>query len=113
MDTMGKVKEALKKDNIYVFMMPEGTRSRGKGIGPFKKGAFRLAIETQTPIFPMIASSYYKNLNLNRWKSGLVRLRFLPPISTQGLGLGDLDHLVELARKKVMIGFEELSTAEL
>ena len=35
-------------------MFPEGTRSKGRGLGVAKTGVARMAIETNTPIVPMI-----------------------------------------------------------
>lgn len=38
---------------------PEGTRNDSGKILPFKKGAFRIAIEHQLPIMPAVISPYY------------------------------------------------------
>lgn len=41
-------------------MFPEGTRNRtGEKLLPFKRGAFRIAIEAQIPIIPVVFSPYY------------------------------------------------------
>ena len=37
-----------------IAIFPEGTRSKNGQLGNFKEGAFKLAIETQTPILPII-----------------------------------------------------------
>jgi len=39
-----------------VILFPEGTRSRTGKLGPFKKGAFHLALETGVPIVPIAIS---------------------------------------------------------
>jgi 1-acyl-sn-glycerol-3-phosphate acyltransferase len=38
---------------ISVVFFPEGTRSRGEDLRPFKRGGFLLAIKTKTPIVPV------------------------------------------------------------
>ncbi|MBI3394921.1 MAG: 1-acyl-sn-glycerol-3-phosphate acyltransferase, partial [Spirochaetia bacterium] len=40
------------KNNIWIFQ--EGTRSHGKGLGEFKKGAFVMAIAAQAPIICIV-----------------------------------------------------------
>jgi 1-acyl-sn-glycerol-3-phosphate acyltransferase len=78
--------------SIWVFA--EGTRSHGKGLAPFKKGAFQMAINAQVPIIPVCANNYVRGIRLNRWRSGEVILRALPPIATQGLTLDDMPALM-------------------
>lgn len=87
-----------------IFIMPEGTRSRGKGLLPFKKGAFLTAIKAGVPIVPLCVSSS-RNINLSDWtpKPGLVE--FLDPISTAGLKPEDAERLAlechELMKAKI------------
>lgn len=40
-------------------MFPEGIRHSGRKLLPFKKGAFHVAIATQTPIQPVVVSQYH------------------------------------------------------
>ncbi|MDX2442798.1 MAG: lysophospholipid acyltransferase family protein [Bacteroidales bacterium] len=42
------------KDGSSVLVFPEGTRSMDTNIKSFKEGAFKLALETQTPIIPIV-----------------------------------------------------------
>ena len=84
--------EKINKLNRSIFIMPEGTRSRGKGLLPFKKGAFLTAIKAGVPIVPLCVSST-ANVTLSDWapKPGLIE--FLPPISTAGLQPEDAERL--------------------
>ncbi len=52
-ESLRKVKEVI-ASGVSVMIAPEGTRNgTGETLLPFKKGAFRLSAETQTPILPM------------------------------------------------------------
>ncbi len=55
-ETMNQVAETLKKDKMALIIMPEGTRSRlpTPDMLPFKKGAFRTAIDNGIPIVPFV-----------------------------------------------------------
>ena len=48
---------AKKKTSVWLF--PEGTRSNGRGILPFKQGAFRLAKTTNEPVVMVTASNLH------------------------------------------------------
>ena len=49
LDQLGGISDFLKNGGNF-FIFPEGTRSRGRGIGPFNKGAFRIAKLCRAPI---------------------------------------------------------------
>ncbi len=61
---------AKKKTSVWLF--PEGTRSYGRGILPFKQGAFRLAKGTNEPVVMVTASNLHKKVKWNRWNNGVV-----------------------------------------
>jgi 1-acyl-sn-glycerol-3-phosphate acyltransferase len=42
------------KRGISIMIFPEGTRSRDKEIGLFKRGAFKLALEADVPVLPIL-----------------------------------------------------------
>lgn len=93
---MEKVHHIINEKNISILIMPEGTRSKGKGLGTFKKGAFRTAIGAQVPIVPICASSWHQSINLNKWNSGTLHINILDPVPTTGL---DSSHAHELSLK--------------
>lgn len=80
--TMNKLGQEIKSQNISIFMFPEGTRSRGRGLLPFKTGAFYTAVEAGIPIVPIICSNLHNQVKLNRWHNGLVICEELNPIDT-------------------------------
>lgn len=88
-----------KDTSIWVFV--EGTRNLGKGLLPFKKGAFQMAIAAGVPIIPVCASTYVKHMQLNRWDSGEIMIRSLPAIPTKGLTQEDLPQLIETCRNQM------------
>ncbi|EPH3908388.1 TPA: 1-acyl-sn-glycerol-3-phosphate acyltransferase, partial [Escherichia coli] len=83
-----------KKRRISIWMFPEGTRSRGRGLLPFKTGAFHAAIAAGVPIIPVCVSTTSNKINLNRLHNGLVIVEMLPPIDVSQYGK---DQVRELA----------------
>ncbi|MCA0133543.1 HAD-IB family hydrolase [Winogradskyella alexanderae] len=57
-EAMKPAVEAL-KNGISVAIAPEGTRSGSKALGPFKKGAFHLAMQAGVPIIPIVIKNAY------------------------------------------------------
>jgi len=106
--SMEKITRKIREENYSVWIMPEGTRSRGRGLLPFKKGAFITAIAANCPIAPIVFSSYTRTLDLNKWKSGRVIARCLPPISTEGMTKEDVPRLMELTYQTMKNCLEEL-----
>lgn len=51
---MMKDSESALKKGSSLFIFPEGTRSLDGNLLPFKEGAFKLALKTQTPILPIV-----------------------------------------------------------
>ncbi|TDB47959.1 1-acylglycerol-3-phosphate O-acyltransferase [Photorhabdus khanii] len=94
--TITQVVEQIQERNIAVWMFPEGTRSRGRGLLPFKTGAFHAAISAGVPIVPVCVSSITNgNIKLNRWDNGTVIVEMLPPIDTSGYTKEQVRELAE------------------
>ncbi len=51
--TLQKTYDRLRKNNLNLILAPEGSRKHEGKIGPFKKGAFRMAIDLGYPIVPI------------------------------------------------------------
>lgn len=81
-NTMTTLAKRIHQDNLSIWMFPEGTRSRGRGLLPFKTGAFYAAIEAGVPVVPVVCSSTHNQVNLNRWHNGKVICEMLPPIDS-------------------------------
>ena len=90
------LKAALRR-HISIFIFPEGTfNETGKPLKDFYDGAFRIAIETQTPIKPILfvdtlRRMHYKNIwQLN---PGQCRTVYLAEIPVEGYTLKDVGAL--------------------
>jgi 1-acyl-sn-glycerol-3-phosphate acyltransferase len=83
---------------ISVVIFPEGTRNRtGKPLKSFYDGAFRLAIETQTPILPMVYCNCLHMWNNEQFLIHPVDLKaiYLPPVDTKNMTEADIPMLKE------------------
>ena len=52
--SLSRAAKQIRRDGGTVIVFPEGTRSRGPEMLPFKKGAFALAREAAAPVVPVI-----------------------------------------------------------
>ncbi len=91
---MGLCKVVLDR-RVSVMIFPEGTRSTTLDMRPFKDGAFRLAIETQLPILPLVVQGTQRALRKHDWRFGHAdaQVHVMEPIATEGLTLDDVDDL--------------------
>lgn len=78
--TMTTLAKRINQENLSIWMFPEGTRSRGRGLLPFKTGAFHAAIAAGVPIVPVVCSSTHNQVNLNRKNNGKVICEVMQPI---------------------------------
>lgn len=83
-----------------VMLFPEGTRSASGDLGAFKDGAFKIAIEAQAPILPLVVHGTRDALIKHDWRFGRCDavVQILDPIPTTGLTLEDVDTLREQVR---------------
>ena len=64
-----------------MLIFPEGTRSRGRGIGPFHAGSLKLATQSEAIIIPTAISGSYDLFEKNyRVHAVPVSISFLPPL---------------------------------
>lgn len=95
-ESVKHLKELLQK-NISVVIAPEGTFNMlGKPLKEFYDGAFRIAIETQTPIKPVLFLDAYDRLHYRSVFSlnpGRSRSVFLPEIKVEGYTLENVQRL--------------------
>ncbi len=90
---------------ISVFICPEGTfNTTHRPLKNFYDGAFRIAIETQKPILPILFLDTYDRLNYESIFSlnpGKCRSVYLSRTNTEGLTIEDLPVLKEKIFKQM------------
>jgi 1-acyl-sn-glycerol-3-phosphate acyltransferase len=99
---MAQMRERLgRKLSIIVF--PQGTRSRDGSVGPFRDGAFRLAIEAGVDIVPLAVSGTSESLPKGSiaFQNTSATVTVLPPVSTKGLIVEDAPRLAEQVREEI------------
>ena len=101
--------DTLQHKDTSIWVFAEGTRNLGKGLLPFKKGAFQMAIAAGVPIIPVCLSNYATHMQLSRWRSGTAMIRSLPAIETRGMTLDDMPALMERCRQQMQACIDELN----
>jgi len=100
-----KTLKSILAKNISIFICPEGTFNMTNApLKDFYDGAFRIAIETQTPIKPILFLDTYDRLNYKSIFSlspGRSRAVYLQETITTGYTLADLSHLKEKIYKQM------------
>lgn len=100
--------QAVQKKGVSIWIFPEGTRNRGTGLLPFKKGAFHMAVQAGVPIVPMVGEplSPFVDWKKKTMKGGTYRIKILPPIKTQGLSENEVEKLANDVRNKMLEALE-------
>jgi 1-acyl-sn-glycerol-3-phosphate acyltransferase len=95
---------------VSVMIFPEGTRSKTGELRDFHAGAFKLAIDAQVPILPLAVYGTRDALRKNDWRLGHARaeVRVLPPVSTTGMTVDDLDALRSTVREVIIVARDDL-----
>ncbi|MBV6506056.1 MAG: 1-acyl-sn-glycerol-3-phosphate acyltransferase [Syntrophorhabdaceae bacterium] len=99
--TLNRAYAKIRRQGLSLYMAPEGTRQESGKIGPFKKGAFRMALALQYPIVPIHFAGARqlcpgKTLQV---KPGTVIIRFYPAIDTSSWTLDNLDEQIAKIRQ--------------
>lgn len=93
-----------------LIIYPEGTRSRSGTLGPFKKGAFSIAVNAQMPVLPVTVHGSYEVWTPERpiIRGGrTITVTVDPPIPTEGLGPNDVSELRDRTREVIAARFRE------
>jgi 1-acyl-sn-glycerol-3-phosphate acyltransferase len=73
-----------------MLIFPEGTRSKGQGLLPFRSGFVKLATSSLVPIVPIAISGSYEVFEKHKLvNASSVRMVFCPPIDTASMSIED------------------------
>jgi 1-acyl-sn-glycerol-3-phosphate acyltransferase len=113
---LDEAEKAIRDDGLSVWMFAEGTRGKVAGaLGPFKRGAFRLAAQTGVPVVPVVISPLkpYTDLRARRLSPHAVTLHVLEPVYANGSTREDEDELrgeVRARMQRVLDEYRNLSS---
>jgi 1-acyl-sn-glycerol-3-phosphate acyltransferase len=95
---------------VSVMIFPEGTRSPTTDMLPFKDGAFRIAVETGTPILPIAVAGTRSAMAKGSFafRPAHAVCRVLEPIPTTGLTEADVPALRDRVRAVIQVARDAL-----
>ena len=100
---LGDAAEKLRAGATLI-AFPEGTRSKDGTVGPFKGGAFQVALEAGAQIVPVAIFGAGEVLRPSGFsvRPGLIRVKFGVPIETQGMPASQRNALAQQAREAIV-----------
>ena len=96
-DSMSKLSDFVNKNNLSIWIWPEGTRSMDGKLIPFKKGFVHLALATGLPIVPIVLHGAHERCPAKtmQFYPGDVRVEVLDSIQTDTWTKENIDAHVE------------------
>ncbi|SMO49954.1 lysophospholipid acyltransferase family protein [Gracilimonas mengyeensis] len=96
--------DRIHRDNLSIMVAPEGSRKHPGVIGPFKKGAFHMAIDLGLPIVPIYFEGN-QELSLGGSlfsKSGTINAHIHPPVDTSEWKKETMDEHIKQLRDRYL-----------
>lgn len=103
-DAMKPVIKAITEDKLSVVLAPEGTRSHGKRLSKFKKGAFHIAMQAGVPVVPIVIHNAVDSLpkGQNIARPAEIKVTVLPPVPTDKWTLKNINKQVTDIRQQFL-----------
>ncbi len=100
-EAMQPLVDTLRNEGRSVVLSPEGTRTIGPKLAPFKKGAFHLAIQAEVAIVPIVIHNSCDVQPKGDWvyRPGTVEIDVLPPVDTSDWTVETIDQHVADVRQ--------------
>lgn len=105
---LSEVASNLKAKSMSLWFFPEGTRTRGRGIMPFKLGAFHTAMQARVPIVPVVVSSQ-DHIRLSNLDNGKVIIQVLPEIPAASISDNNIKDLANSTRDLILESYNQLN----
>lgn len=105
--SLRQANEQIRAGRPFV-LFAEGTRSHDGRLGPFKKGAFHVALQTRARVVPVAISGAWGVLRPRsvRVRPGPVRVTFGPPVPIDPFLPDDVQGLSRAVREVIVRGLE-------
>ena len=94
--SMKEAENIIKNLGYHIVIFPEGTRTINGKLQKFKKGGFHMAINTNTPILPIVVKGGFKYKPKNRWyiRPGIISIEVGEPIQVDKFSIQNIEDLV-------------------
>tara|TARA_B100000029_G_scaffold488158_1_gene544403 strand:- start:340 stop:1047 length:708 start_codon:yes stop_codon:yes gene_type:complete len=88
--------DIIKEMGYHVVIFPEGTRTTDGNLQKFKKGGFHMAINTKTPILPIVVKGGFRYKPKTRWyiKPSIINIEVGEVIEVDAYSINDIDKLI-------------------
>jgi putative phosphoserine phosphatase/1-acylglycerol-3-phosphate O-acyltransferase len=110
-EAMQPLVDVIKNEGKSVLIAPEGTRTVSPKIGPFKKGAFHIAMQAGVPIVPIVIHNAIDVAPKGQfiYRKATVEVEVLPPIDTSDWTKASLNSHIAGIREQYLraLGQEE------
>lgn len=107
-DSIEKAKKEIKGE-CSIMMCPEGSRTRNGKMSPFRRGAYKIALDMGLPIVPVTINGPYDVLKVDTFtlNPGKLELTIHKPIPTENLQTEDIPALMKQTKEIIHSGLWE------